>query len=359
MLQFRNLTPRLWHGASKKLAAHAANTSFKFSAFALLSLGVLGLSTAPTQAQSPTASSTSASGAKAPIRLVVPFTPGTGIDIVARQVGPRLAEKLGRPVLVDNKVGASGNIGTEMVVRSPPDGTTLLVTVNTLVMNRSLYPKTSFDPLKDLEPIVLTSWGQLVLVASKPSGIQSAADFIAKAKAQPGKFNYGSPGNGTPHHLAMELVKNQAKIFATHIPYRGTGPALTDLVAGRVQLFTNALAPMQQQVETGRLRALAIAGRTRNAASPNVPTTIEAGFPEVQAATWFALFATGGTPPDRIATLHAALNDTMADPALRARITEGGVDLETSASPADFGRYYMEERTRWGEVVRRAGIVGE
>ncbi|HEY6356382.1 MAG TPA: tripartite tricarboxylate transporter substrate-binding protein, partial [Burkholderiaceae bacterium] len=172
-----------------------------------------------------------------PIKLIVPFTPGTGIDLIARQVGPRLAERLGRPVIVDNRAGASGNLGTEAVVRAAPDGTTLLVTVNTLVMNRALYPNLPFDPVRDLDPVTLTSWGQLLLVASPKSGITSAQDLINRAKARPGTLNYGSPGNGTPHHLAMELVKNQAQVFITHIPYRGTGPALSDLLGGQIDVM--------------------------------------------------------------------------------------------------------------------------
>jgi tripartite-type tricarboxylate transporter receptor subunit TctC len=172
-----------------------------------------------------------------PIKLIVPFTPGTGIDLIARQIGPKLAERLGRPVVVENRSGASGNLGTEAVVRAAADGSTLLVTVNTLVMNRALYPNLSFDAVRDLDPVTITSWGQLLLVAHPKTGIANANDLIARAKAKPGALNYGSPGNGTPHHLAMELVKNQAQVFITHIPYRGTGPAVTDLLGAQIDLM--------------------------------------------------------------------------------------------------------------------------
>src|SRR5687767_9210178 len=154
---------------------------------------------------------------QAPLRLIVPFTPGTGIDLIARSVGPKLGERLGRPVVVDNRAGASGNIGTEAVVRASPNGSTLLVSVNTLVMNRSLYPKLPFDPVKDLVPVSLTSWGQLLLVASPKTGYKTAAELVAAAKSRPGGINYASPGVGTPHHLSMELFKSTTGIFLTHI----------------------------------------------------------------------------------------------------------------------------------------------
>lgn len=160
-------------------------------------------------------------GAQTPLRLIVPFTPGTGIDLIARTIGPKLSERLGRPIVVDNRPGASGNIGTEAVVRAQP-GTTLLVSVNTLVMNAGLYPKLPFDPVKDLVPVSLTSWGQLILVASRQTGFKSVADLIAAARKTPGRINYASPGVGTPHHLSMELFKSTAGVYLTHIPYRGT-----------------------------------------------------------------------------------------------------------------------------------------
>src|SRR3954469_18747262 len=171
-----------------------------------------------------------------PLKLIVPFTPGTGIDMVARTVGPKLGQRLNRPVVVENRAGASGNIGTEFVVRSPPNGSTLLVSVNTLVMNRSLYPQLPFDPVKDLVPVSLTSWGQLVLVANPGTGFKTASDLIEAAKKRPGAINYASPGVGTPHHLSMELFKATNHIFITHIPYRGTAPAVTELVGGQVDV---------------------------------------------------------------------------------------------------------------------------
>src|SRR5688572_10090808 len=195
------------------------------------------------------------SPAQGPLRLIVPFTPGTGIDLIARTVGPKLGERLGRPVVVDNRAGASGNIGTEAVVRSPPNGSTLLVSVNTLVMNRSLYPKLTFDPVKDLVPVSLTSWGQLLLVANPQTGYKTAAELVAAAKARPGAINYASPGVGTPHHLSMELFKTTAGVFLTHIPYRGTAQAVTDVLGGQIDVMFLPIHVALPQVKAGKLVA--------------------------------------------------------------------------------------------------------
>ena len=295
-----------------------------------------------------------------PLRLVIPFAPGGTNDIIGRQVAEGMAARLGQNMVVENRGGAGGVLGAEMVAKAAPDGHTLLLGGSgSLVITSFVHRRLPYDPVAGFAPIGMMGSGANLIVCHPSVPATNLRELQAVARASATPLTYCSSGVGTTSHAASAMLALAMGVELEHIPYRGTGPALTDLVAGRVQLFTNALAPMQQQVETGRLRALAIAGRTRNAASPNVPTTIEAGFGEVQAATWFALFATGGTPPDRIAALHTALNATMADPALRARITEGGVDLETSDSPADFGRFYLEERTRWGEVVRRAGIVAE
>jgi tripartite-type tricarboxylate transporter receptor subunit TctC len=336
------------------LAAQAANASFKHRALAFLGAALLASTAVPVLAQS----SAPSAAARPPLRLVVPFTPGTGIDIVARQVGPRLAERLGRPVIVDNKAGASGNIGTEMVVRSPPDGSTLLVTVNTLVMNRSLYQKMSFDPLKDLEPIVLTSWGQLVLVASKQSGIQSAADFIAKAKAQPGKINYGSPGNGTPHHLAMELVKNQAKIFTTHIPYRGTGPALTDLLGGQIDIMFLPIHVALAHVKAGKLQALAISSDASSPLLPEVPPLKSLNLGDLNVEMWFGIMGPKGLPKETIDRLNQELKVILALPDVKVAFESQGMTPSYS-TPAEFRTLVEKDAERWAQVVKAQNIKAD
>ena len=293
-----------------------------------------------------------------PLRLVIPFAPGGTNDIIGRQVAEGMGARLGQTMLVENRGGAGGVLGAEVVAKAAPDGHTLLLGGSgSLVITSFVHRRLPYDPVAGFAPIGMMGSGPNLIVCHPSLPVTNLRELQAVARARP--LTYCSSGVGTTSHAGSAMLALAMGVEMEHVPYRGTGPALTDLVAGRVQLFTNALAPMQQQVEAGLLRPLAIAGRVRNSASPNVPTTVEAGFPSVQAATWFALFATGGTPPDRIATLHAALNDTMADPALRTRITEGGVDLETSESPAEFARLYLEERARWGEVIRRAGVQAE
>jgi len=294
------------------------------------------------------------------MRLIIPFAPGGTNDIIGRQVAEGMAARMGQNIIVENRGGAGGVLGSDIVAKAAPDGHTLLLGGSgSLVITSFVHRRLPYDPVAGFAPIGMMGSGANLIVCHPSVPATNLRELQAVARAAPRPLTYGSSGVGTTSHAGSAMLALAMGVELEHVPYRGTGPVLTDLVAGRVQLFTNALAPMQQQVESGLLRPLAIAGTARNGASPNVPTTIEAGFGEVQAATWFALFATGGTPPDRIAALHAALNATMADPALRARITEGGVDLETSDSPADFARFYMAERARWGDVVSRARMVAE
>ncbi|MFE8645433.1 tripartite tricarboxylate transporter substrate binding protein [Sphingomonas sp. NCPPB 2930] len=297
----------------------------------------------------------SAGGASAPLRLVVPFTAGTGIDLVARSIGPRLGERLGRAVVVDNRPGASGNIGTEAVVRAAPNGNTLLVTVNTLVMNRSLYPQLPFDPLKDLVPVSQTSWGHLVLVASKQSGLRSAADLLAAARAGPGRLNYASPGVGTPHHLAMELLKTTDRVSITHIPYRGTAPALADLLGGQVDAMFLPVHVALVHLRAGKLQALGIGADRRHPLLPDVPTLREAGTGDVNVTMWYGIFAPPRTPPGLVASLNHELQGILAMPDLRAAFQTQGMD-PMGSTPEGFGRMVAEDAERWARVVRTQNI---
>lgn len=293
--------------------------------------------------------------APAPIRLIVPFTPGTGIDLIARQIGPRLAERLGRPVVVDNRAGASGNLGTEAVVRAAPDGSTLLVTVNTLVMNRALYPKLGFDPVKDLDPVSLTSWGQLLLVASKASGLQNAADFVARAKARPGALNYGSPGNGTPHHLAMELLKNQSRVFITHIPYRGTAPAVTDLLAGQIDVMFLPIHVALQHVKTGALRALGISSDKPHPLLPEVPPLRTLNLGNLDVDMWYGVLAPAGTPKAVSERLNAELKGILALPEVKTAFETQGMSPAHSSGD-EFRRLIEKDAERWAQVIKAQGI---
>jgi tripartite-type tricarboxylate transporter receptor subunit TctC len=305
-----------------------------------------------------TPSATTPSSNQPPLRLIVPFTPGTGIDLIARTVGPRLAERLGRPVVVDNRAGASGNIGTEAVVRAPPNGSTLLVSVNTLVMNRSLYPKLPFDPVKDLVPVSLTSWGQLLLVASPRTGYRTAADLVGAAKARPGAINYASPGVGTPHHLSMELFKATNKVFLTHIPYRGTAPAVTDLLGGQVDVAFLPIHVALPHVKAGKLMALGIGSDKRHALLPQVPTLAEARAGNLNVDMWYGIFAPPGTAPDLVAQLNRELKDILAAPEVRTAFETQGMDPATS-SPDEFRRLVEQDADRWARLIKAQGITAE
>lgn len=298
-------------------------------------------------------------GTAAPaLRLIVPFTPGTGIDIVARTVGPKLGERLGRPVVVENRAGASGNIGTEAVVRAAPNGNVLLVSVNTLVMNRSLYPNLPFDPVKDLVPVSLTSWGQLLLVTHPQSGLRSAAELVAAAKARPGKLNYASPGVGTPHHMSMELFKQTAGVYLTHIPYRGTAQAVTDLLGGQVEVMFLPIHVALPQVRAGKLVALAIGSDRRHPLLPDLPTLKQARAGDANVDMWYGVFAPPGTPAEQVARLNRELREILAAPDVRTAFQSQGMDPAAS-SPEEFRRLVEQDAQRWARLIRVQGIKAE
>jgi tripartite-type tricarboxylate transporter receptor subunit TctC len=293
-----------------------------------------------------------------PLKLIVPFTPGTGIDIVARTVGPRLGQRLNRPVVVENRAGASGNIGTEAVVRSPADGNTLLVSVNTLVMNKGLYPHLPFDPVKDLVPVSLTSWGQLILVAPPSAGFKTAADLVQAAKARPGKLNYASPGVGTPHHMSMELLKQTAGVYLTHIPYRGTAQAVTDLLGGQVDAMFLPIHVALPHVKSGRLVALGIGSDKRHPLLPDLPTLKEARAGDVNVDMWFGIFAPPGTPAEQVQKLNHELRDILASPEVRTAFSTQGMD-PASSTPEEFRRLVSRDADRWAGLIRTANIKAE
>ena len=295
---------------------------------------------------------------QAPVRLVVPFTPGTGIDIVARQIAPVLSERLGRAFFVENKAGASGNIGTQEVVHAPPDGTTLLVSVNTLVMNRALYSKLSFDPLKDLEPISLTSWGQLLLVANPKVGIDTLAQLVERAKAKPGALNYASPGAGTPHHLAMELLKKSANIFMVHVPYRGTGPAVTDLLGGQVDVMFLPIHVALQHINAGQLKALAISSDEPNPLLPQVPPLRSLGMGDLNVDMWYGVLAPKGTPRPFIERVARELKEILGLPAIATAFQTQGM-TPAHSTPEEFQRQMEVDATRWADLIKAQRITAE
>jgi tripartite-type tricarboxylate transporter receptor subunit TctC len=293
-----------------------------------------------------------------PVRLVVPFTPGTGIDLIARQIAPPLAERLKRPFFVENKAGASGNIGTQEVVRAAPDGSTLLVTVNTLVMNSALYPKLGFNPLTDLEPVSLTSRGQLLLVANAATRIDSLQALIARARERPGALNYGSPGAGTPHHLAMELLRNRARLSLTHISYRGSAPAVTDLLGGQIEVMFLPIHVALQHVKTGKLAALAISSDKPSALLPQVPPLSTLNLGNLNVDMWYGVLAPGGTPRAHIDRLNKELREILAQPEVARAFETQGMTPEHS-TPEAFRELMAADSRRWSELIRAQRITAE
>lgn len=298
------------------------------------------------------------SGDTSPVRLIVPFTPGTGIDLIARQIGPALSERLKRPFVVENKAGASGNIGTQEVVRAAPDGTTLLVSVNTLVMNAALYPKLSFNPVTDLAPITLTSWGQLLLVANPATRIDSLQSLLERARARPGTLNYASPGAGTPHHLAMELLKNRAGISITHISYRGTAPAVTDVLGGQIEIMFLPIHVALQHVRAGKLQALAISSDRPHPLLPNVPPLRSLNLGNLNVDMWYGVLAPAATPRALIDRFNAELRDILARPAIATAFETQGM-TPAHSSPEEFRQLMAADAKRWADVIKAQGITAE
>jgi tripartite-type tricarboxylate transporter receptor subunit TctC len=294
-----------------------------------------------------------------PIKFVVPFTPGTGMDIIARQVGPRLTERLGQPVVVENRPGASGNIGAEIVARAAPDGYTIMVGANTLVIAAHLYRQVPFDPLTDFAPVALAGSTTLVLVANPASGIDSVPELIARAKAQPGKLTYGSPGIATPHHMAMELFKDLTGTDLLHIPYKGSAGAVTDLVSGQINLMFLPIHQVLPYRQAGRLKLLAAGGARRHPSAPELPTLVELGIRGAEAADiWYAFYAPKAGPAPVIAKLNAELRSILALAEVRAAVENVGVDVHTS-TPDEMFALMKRDYARWGEIVRKNHITAQ
>lgn len=305
------------------------------------------------------AGSAQAAWPERPITLVVPFTPGTGIDLIARQLAARLPTTLGQPVVVENLPGASGNIGSEKVASAQPDGYTLIVTVNTFVMNASLYQgKLRYDPLKDFVPVSLTSWGSLLLVTQPSNPANTVADVVNAAKAQPGKLSYGTPGVGTPHHLSMALFLDRTKTTMLHVPYKGTAGAVTDMLGGRLDYMFLPVHVALPQIKAGKLKAIAAGSPKRLAQLPDVPTLAEAGLQGADVDMWYGVLAPKGTPQPIVDALNKQIGQALKAPDVAASFEAQGMVPATS-TPAEFGQLISKDEQRWSEVVQRAGIKAE
>jgi len=290
-----------------------------------------------------------------PMRLVVPFPAGGTTDILARAVAQRLSEAWGQQVIVDNRPGAGGNIGSDLVAKAKPDGYTLLMgTVGTHAINPSLYRNMPYDHVKDFAPVILVAGVPNVLVVNPALPVHSVPELIAYAKANPGKLNFASSGNGTSIHLSGELFKAMTGVEMTHVPYKGSAPALTDLIGGQVQLMFDNLPSSLPFIKAGKLRALAVTSGARAAALPDLPTLAESGLPGFEASSWFGVLAPAGTSRDIVAKLNGAIAGWLASPEAKEKLLAQGA-IAAGGTPEDFARHIGAETSKWAKVVKASG----
>jgi len=289
------------------------------------------------------------------IKVVVPYAAGGAVDSVARTIGQPLSEALKQPVIVDNRPGASANIGMELVAKAAPDGYTLLMASNGIATNMALFPHLAFDGRRDFAPIAKIGYAPLVIVVPAASPAKSLNDLIAMAKAEPGKLTYASAGNGSSGHLAGELLKSTAKIDVLHVPYKGGAPAITDLLGERITFMPINPVEVIAHLRAGRLRALAVASDKRFSLLPNVPTVAETGFPGYEASVWWGLVAPAKTPPAIVRQLNAETNKALANPAIANKLAELGV-VVTPGTPDQFTAFIKSQTELWSGVIKSAGI---
>ncbi len=293
-----------------------------------------------------------------PVRFVVPFAPGGGTDIIGRIIAQQLNEELHQPVVVDNRAGAGSALGAEIVARSPADGYTLLFGNISLAFNQALYTALPYDAVRDFSPVTLTSVQPNIVVIFPGVAAQSVADFVALARVKPGQLAYGSAGIGSGTHLAAELLAQSLKITLLHVPYRGTGPALTDTVGGQVQMMVSTFAPALPLVKSGRLRALGVTSAKRASATPEIPTLLEAGVTGYDYSTWYGILAPAHTPRAIIELLHKKTLAALAREDAKRKLEAQGVETTTN-TPAEFHAYLKSETRKWVDVVRAAGIPAQ
>jgi tripartite-type tricarboxylate transporter receptor subunit TctC len=290
-----------------------------------------------------------------PVKIVVPFATGGPADNYARFIAQRLQDSLGQSFVVDNRPGGGSVIGTDIAAKAPADGYTLLMMSNTHTANETLIPNKPFALMRDFVAIAPVNYSDLLLVAHPGTGINTVADLLAKAKAQPGKINYASSGPGTPYHMAGELFKYMAKVDMVHIPYKGSSGARTDVLGGQVDLMFDAVTTMTEHVKAGKVKALATTGKTRSSVLPDVPTVGEAGVPGYEATIWLGLMAPKGTPKDVIDKLNATINQALRQPEVRQTWAKQGA-VPMIMSTAEFEKYLNEDINKWGAVIKAANI---
>jgi len=289
-----------------------------------------------------------------PIRLIVPFPPAGAADILSRTVGPKLGEALGQQVVIDNRTGAGGNIAADLVAKAPPDGYTLLMGfVGTHGINTTLYSKLPYDAVKDFAPITLTAASTLILVSHPSLPVKSIKDLIALAKAKPGQLNFASPGSGTPQHLGGELLKRMAGVDMLHIPYKGAGPILADLLGGQVGMGYISMPAALPHIKSGKLRALGVTSSKRSAVAPDVPTIGES-LPGYEVDNWYGVLAPAGTPKEIVDRLNGAIAKSLQQADVKERLAGQGFET-LSSTPDQFALYIRSEIVKWAQVIKESG----
>ena len=291
-----------------------------------------------------------------PLRIIVPFAPGGGIDILGRTLGQKLSERWKQPVVIENRPGASGAIGFELAAKAPSDGYSILMSVNTMIMLPSLNKTMPFDPIKDFAPVAPVAIGTMALVVPPALGVKTVGDFVVLAKKDPGKLNYGSPGNGTPHHLAMELFKQRAGIRLTHIPYKGSDGMMIGILSGQTSAVFMPVHQALTNVQAGRLVMLSSSGTKRSSATPTVPSLGEAaGIRDIDVDIWFAMYLPAATPKDIIAKLNAEVNAILKSPDVAETLAKQGLQ-PTGGTPEDLAALTSSDLARWAKVIQDANI---
>jgi tripartite-type tricarboxylate transporter receptor subunit TctC len=289
-----------------------------------------------------------------PVRYIVPFPPGGATDILARSIADKLSPTLGQPVIVENRAGAGGNLGTELAAKAAPDGYTILMVTVAQSISESLYAKLGYNLMRDLAPVILVARVPNVMVVHPSVPARSVKEFIDYAKANPGKVNFASSGSGTSIHMSGELFKMLTGVDIVHVPYKGSAAALTDLLGGQVSVMFDNLPPSMSHIKSGKLRALAITTTTRYSTLPELPTMVEAGVPGYESSSWFGIMVPTGTPKDVVARLNAEARKIMAMPDVRERFDQQGA-IASPGTPEDFDRFIRAEIEKWGKVVKASG----
>jgi len=289
-----------------------------------------------------------------PIRLVVPYPPGAGTDILARTVGVRLSDSIGQQVVIDNRPGAGGTIGTEIVAKALGDGYTLLLGPTSHAINPSIYPRLPYDTTKDFAPVSTVASATIVLVVHPSQPVASVKDLVALAKSKPGQLAIGSAGNGTVFHLAGELFKQAAGIDLTHVPYKGGSPAITALIGGQINVLFETMLALQPHIKAGRAKPLAVAGAQRSSVMPELPTMVESGFPAIVAENWYGLYVPSSTPRDIITKLNAEVVKALKTPEMKERLAGQGAEV-VADTPAQLATFLKSEMSKWAKVVKDSG----